>query len=60
LVPRSDDVGSEMSDFLGGYRMEHLLQALHHESEAGSFFRRFVEKSGNKVSVPIDHRDCNT
>ncbi|XP_064604416.1 regulator of G-protein signaling 22-like isoform X3 [Liolophura sinensis] len=37
------------SVFLGGQRMECLLQALHHERGSGGFFKRFVEKSNNSL-----------
>ncbi|WAR24165.1 RGS22-like protein [Mya arenaria] len=45
---RSEDLESIESEFLGGERMEHMLQALHKESEAGGFFRRYVERSNCK------------
>ncbi|XP_052256163.1 regulator of G-protein signaling 22-like isoform X3 [Dreissena polymorpha] len=48
---RSDAAESELSDFLGGDRMEHMLQALHRENDAGCFFRRYVEKSGSKAWI---------
>ncbi|XP_052776517.1 regulator of G-protein signaling 22-like isoform X2 [Mya arenaria] len=46
---RSEDLESIESEFLGGERMEHMLQALHKESEAGGFFRRYVERSNCKT-----------
>ena len=46
---RSEDLSSEASLFLGGSRMEHLLQALHHENDSGSFFKKYVDRSGSKV-----------
>ncbi|KAL4236453.1 GTPase activator [Mactra antiquata] len=48
---RSEDIGSDVSEFLGGRRMEHLLQALHNENNSGGFFRRYVEKSGSKMWI---------
>lgn len=42
---------SDESDFIGGHRMEALLQALHHEREAGGFFKKFINRSGNKVWI---------
>lgn len=36
-------------DFMGSERMEFLLQALHHEQDAGRTFRKFIEKSENTV-----------
>ncbi|XP_053393937.1 regulator of G-protein signaling 22-like isoform X3 [Mercenaria mercenaria] len=48
---RSEDLSSEVSEFLGGNRMEHLLQALHHENDSGSFFRKYVERSGSKIWI---------
>ncbi|CAL1544272.1 unnamed protein product [Lymnaea stagnalis] len=32
-------------DFMGSERMEFLLQALHHEQDAGHSFRKYIEKS---------------
>jgi hypothetical protein len=40
---------SDESDFVGGHRMEALLQALHHEREAGGFFKKFINRSASKV-----------
>ena len=45
---RSEDE-SDISEFLGGRRMEALLQALHYEPDSGGFFRRYIEKSANQV-----------
>ncbi|KAL3869360.1 hypothetical protein ACJMK2_042052 [Sinanodonta woodiana] len=42
---------SEASLFLGGRRMETLLQALHTEQQSGGFFRKYVEKSDNEQWV---------
>lgn len=50
---RSDSKSSDESDFVGGNRMEALLQALHHEREAGGFFNKFINRSANKVSYDI-------
>lgn len=38
---------SEESEYLGGRRMEHMLQALHRDGEAGRFFRAHVLRSGD-------------
>ncbi|KAK3091838.1 hypothetical protein FSP39_023074, partial [Pinctada imbricata] len=46
---RSDVASSAKSEFVGGRRMEALLNALHHERESGGFFQKFVERSGNKL-----------
>lgn len=48
---RSEAEESETSEFLGGRRMESLLQALHFEPDSGGFFRRYIEKSENQVIV---------
>ncbi|XP_060585737.1 regulator of G-protein signaling 22-like isoform X3 [Ruditapes philippinarum] len=48
---RSEDLSSEVSDFLGGSRLEHLLQALHHENDSGSFFKKYVDRSGSKMWI---------
>ncbi|KAK6179499.1 hypothetical protein SNE40_011844 [Patella caerulea] len=37
------------SEFLGGQRMEALLQALENEKSAGGFFRKYIERSENKL-----------
>ena len=46
---RSESMCSDESDFVGGHRMEALLQALHHEREAGGFFKKFINRSASKV-----------
>ncbi|XP_041356675.1 regulator of G-protein signaling 22-like isoform X3 [Gigantopelta aegis] len=42
-------IESKSSEFLGGERMEALLQSLHHEKDSGSFFKRFIERADNKL-----------
>ena len=48
---RSETDESETSEFYGGRRMEALLQVLHHEPDSGGFFKRYVERSDNKVYI---------
>uniref|UniRef100_H3B5N7 Regulator of G protein signaling 22 n=1 Tax=Latimeria chalumnae TaxID=7897 RepID=H3B5N7_LATCH len=43
------NTGSKCSTVLGGSRMEKMLQALHHDNQAGYFFMKFCERSGNKI-----------
>ena len=40
---------SQLSDFLGGRRMEGLLQALASEKKSGGFIRRFLNTTDNQV-----------
>ncbi len=40
---------SKISEFLGGRRMEGLLQALASEKKAGQHFRSFLRQSRNEV-----------
>ena len=47
---QSSEGSTQVSEFLGGRRMHHLLQALKCEHDSGLFFRHYVDKTGNKVS----------
>ena len=49
----SEDDESEVSEFMGGRRMEALLQALHYEPDSGGFFRRYIEKSADQVEYVL-------
>ena len=52
---RSDNSDvSNASEFLGGKRMEHLLQALNNERTAGGFFQKYIERSHNKVCKELN------
>ncbi|XP_078317126.1 regulator of G-protein signaling 22-like isoform X3 [Crassostrea virginica] len=42
---------SIISTFPGGKRMDSLLKALYHERQAGGFFQKYIERSGNKMWV---------
>ncbi|XP_062622308.1 regulator of G-protein signaling 22-like isoform X4 [Saccostrea cucullata] len=45
-------VSSSISSvFPGGRRMDALLKALYHERQAGGFFQKYIERSGNKMWV---------
>ncbi|XP_033123615.1 regulator of G-protein signaling 22-like [Anneissia japonica] len=46
---------SEESDFLGGRRMEDLLDGLMFEKKAGGFFMTYLEQLGNKVLINCLH-----
>nr|XP_014343548.1 PREDICTED: regulator of G-protein signaling 22 [Latimeria chalumnae] len=46
---QQENTGSKCSTVLGGSRMEKMLQALHHDNQAGYFFMKFCERSGNKI-----------
>lgn len=41
---------SELSEFVGGRRMEGLLQALANERKAGGVMMRYLKQAGNQVS----------
>ncbi|XP_070556314.1 regulator of G-protein signaling 22-like isoform X2 [Ptychodera flava] len=47
---------SSSSIFLGGSRMESLLQGLFNEKKAGGFFMNFLEKNGK--TIPINCLHC--
>ena len=49
-TPSESEV-SEVSSFLGGQRMEGLLQALSQERNAGNFMKKYIERTDNAVSV---------
>ena len=46
---RESVTSSIISTFPGGKRMDSLLKALYHERQAGGFFQKYIERSGNKV-----------
>ena len=42
-------------DFMGSKRLEFLLQALHHENDAGRSLRKYIEKSGRQVRTMLQY-----
>lgn len=48
---RESMASSISSTFPGGSRMDALLKALYHERQAGGFFQKYIERSGNKVFI---------
>ncbi|XP_071836453.1 regulator of G-protein signaling 22-like isoform X2 [Apostichopus japonicus] len=47
----AESTTSQESEFLGGRRMESLLDGLYHEKKAGGFFMKYLEKIGNEVYI---------
>ncbi|XP_022090639.1 regulator of G-protein signaling 22-like [Acanthaster planci] len=47
----SSSVATEESEFLGGNRMESLLEGLYHEKKAGGFFMAYLEKLDNPTLI---------
>lgn len=48
---RDSMASSVSSTFPGGSRMDALLKALYHERQAGGFFQKYIDRSGNKMWV---------
>lgn len=49
-VSAAESTSSQESEFLGGRRMEILLDGLYHEKKAGGFFMKYLENLGNQVT----------
>ncbi|KAJ8032832.1 Regulator of G-protein signaling 22 [Holothuria leucospilota] len=50
-VSAAESTSSQESEFLGGRRMESLLDGLYHEKKAGGFFMKYLENLGNQIFI---------
>ena len=50
-IPRRESIASSNdSEFVGGRRMEGLLQALYNEKKSGGFFKKHLDQTDNPVA----------